>query len=124
YLRGTALSVGQTRSPQTALCALAYWRLATGDVRAAREALRRMRRLATSTSEQLIQSIATCEAALEAHLATAEHRSSARDKLGQLDSLLRAGAHPPQLLIPIVANITAVRLHERHGDPEGALAAV
>ena len=81
YLRGTVLSVGQTRSPQTALCALAYWRLKTGEARAAREALRRMRRLATSTSEQLIQSTAMCGVALEAQLATAEHRSDARDKL-------------------------------------------
>ena len=121
YMRGARLSAGQARDPQTAACAVGYWQLASGNVRGATTTLATMRKLGVKRST--IQSIPICDAALDAQLAMAEKRPEAAVRLAELDSLLRAGADVP-FLIPMVATLTAARLHERRGELNQALSCV
>ena len=116
YLAGLPLRVGQLRDRQTALCALAQWRLGTGDLTGAGAALRRMRGAAPA-----VASTPGCVAALEAQLDAAGAWPNGAGALARLDSLLRPG-HDRRYLFPSVATLIAARLHEARGDLPRALA--
>lgn len=121
YLDGAPVRLGYVRDPQTASCALAHWRLATGDLAGAEAALGRMRRLGPTTGSYSIEYAPLCAAAVEAQLASARDRPEAGAALGHLDSLLRVG-FDRRYLLPSVANMIAARLSEACGDLVQALA--
>jgi len=115
YLRGAPVPLGQVRDRQTAACALAHWRLASGDLAGAEAALAQLR------APYLIESTPVCIAAVEAQLAAARRRPDAAAALARLDALLAAGSDVQQLF-PTVATAIAVRLYEARGDRQHALA--
>jgi len=119
YSDGAPVRPGQVRDRQTATCALAHWRLATGDLAGAEAALRRTRRAAAGSSA--IASIPVCAAAVEAQLASARGRPDAAAALQRLDALLAARSDVRHLL-PTVANLIAARLFEAQGEVLRALA--
>lgn len=121
FLGGGSTTIGQVRDRETALCALAHWRLATDDLRGADVALREVRRLGTPPRSYSIESTDVCAAAAEAQLAAVRHGPDADAALQRLDALLAAGSDMQQL-VPTVATVIAARLHEARGDLQGALA--
>lgn len=120
HLDGARVSPGQSRGPESAACALAQWRLETGDIGGAEAALGRMRRLRAPDGEYAIGSTSVCAAALEAQLAVVRHPSASVAALDRLDTLLRAGSDVRHL-VPTVANLIAARLFEARGDLHKAL---
>ncbi|HEV8639659.1 MAG TPA: hypothetical protein VGV13_00995 [Methylomirabilota bacterium] len=115
YLGGAPVPPGQARDRQTAACALAHWRLGTGDLAAAEAALGQLR------APYLVESTPVCVAAAAAQLAAARRRPDAAAALARLDRLLAAGSDVQQLF-PTVATVIAVRLYEARGDRQHALA--
>jgi hypothetical protein len=111
------------RDRQTASCALATWRLATGDIPGTTAALKRLRQFGGSAGSSPVESTPICAASVDAQLAFAAHRPDAAAALARLDTLLRRGSDVRQLL-PGVANLVAARLHEARGDRRYALSLV
>jgi len=121
YLGGAPVPLGQVRDRQTAACALAHWRLATGDLAGAGAALERMRRLGATSAARPVESMPLCAAAAAAQLAAARRRPDAAAALARLHGLLAAGSDVQQLF-PTVATAIAIRLYEARGDRHHALA--
>ena len=88
------------------ICGVEWWRLAHGDTRTARAAIRR-----------LAGSVTGCGVMLEALLAAAEHRPDTNAAFARLDSLILAGGARPGWVM-IVS-----RWREAQGDIQGALRA-
>ncbi len=120
FLDGAPVRQGQVRARETASCALAHWRLASGDLPGAERALASMRRRGGRPDEAAIASTPVCAAAAEARVAAAGRRAGAGAALQRLDALLRTG-FGRRLYTPSVATLIAARLHEERGDLAGAL---
>jgi eukaryotic-like serine/threonine-protein kinase len=88
------------------ICGVEWWRLAHGDTRTARAAIRR-----------LAGSDTGCGVMLEALLAAAEHRPDANAAFGRLDTLILTGRARPGWVMVVA------RWREAQGDLRGALRA-
>jgi eukaryotic-like serine/threonine-protein kinase len=89
------------------ICGVTWWRLAHGDTRTARKAIRRLGR----------GPVWDCSLLLEALLAAAEHRPDADAAYNRLDTLLLEGGGRPGWIIEVA------RWREAQGDLAGALRA-
>ena len=120
YLAGGSVRPGRVRDAQTASCALAHWRISTGDLRGAQVAFDGIRRIAAAGKFEPVESGAVCAAAVEARLAAARRRPEASIALARLDTLLQQGSAVEQF-VPTVATVIAARLYEDRGDLARAL---
>jgi hypothetical protein len=121
FMAGARTPIGHVRDRETALCALAHWRIAARALAGADSALRELRSISAPPASYLIESTATCAAAAEAGLAATRRAPDAGAALSRLDSLLAAGSNVRQLL-PTISTVVAARLHEARGDLRYALA--
>jgi hypothetical protein len=113
YLGGASVPFGYVRDRATAACALAHWRIATGDFTQAEKLL-------TVQEPSSVESLPLCRTAAQARLAAARRRPSATAALERLDALLSAGSDIREFF-PTVAAVIASRLYEGRGDLEHAL---
>ena len=113
FLSGASVPLGYVRDGATASCALAHWRIATGDLAGAEKLL-------AVPESSAVESIPLCRVAAQAQLAAARRRPSATAALERLDALLSAGSDMKEFF-PTVAAVIASRLYEARGDPEHAL---
>jgi hypothetical protein len=113
YLDGASVPFGYVRDRATAACALAHWRIATGDFVGADAVL-------AAPAASTVESMPLCRAAAQAQLAAARRRPNAAAALEHLDALLSEGS-AIQEFFPSVAAVIASRLYEARGDLEHAL---
>ena len=120
YLGGASMGPGEVGDHKTASCALAHWHVATGDFAAARAMLATMRRLARRGNSPASAVSPVCAPIVEAQLGASGNLNSGVEASARLDSMLLATSNYRDQLVA-VGNIVAARLHERRGDPRGAL---
>jgi serine/threonine protein kinase/tetratricopeptide (TPR) repeat protein len=120
YLGGAAMGPGEVGDRQTASCALAHWRVRTGDLRGARTALAGMRRRTPSSDGLATMASPVCAAAVEAQLEVTRNSTSGAVALARLDSLLRATSNFRDQLVT-VGNLIAARLYEGRGERRRSL---
>jgi tetratricopeptide (TPR) repeat protein len=104
------------------LCVMEQWKVERGDLSTARRSAELLRAGgADPEGAEWRQLNEGCALMLEAMVATEVGDADARERVGQLDSLMRTGLGT---FMQHTGNIVLARLLEQHGDHSGALAAV
>jgi tetratricopeptide (TPR) repeat protein len=120
YVSGSPMGPGLVGDRLTANCALAQWRVGTGDSDGARRAFIAMRQLAARSDAAASIVSPMCAPIVEAQLEAAGGGNAGPAALMRLDSRLSDVSNFRDQMITI-GNLTAARLYETRGDRLRAL---